>query len=99
LTQTNQWHKKDANHAFPTAIFKKKITREQYRKHVAQLYFVFKALEAVDIKYLSDPVYSQFSDRKLNRKRLLEQDLLFYYGEHWGEEVKPSPATKICCSY
>jgi heme oxygenase len=39
-------------------------------------------------------VLSKLYFPELNRKQSLEQDLQFYYGENWQEEVEPSEAGK-----
>ena len=45
-------------------------------------------------KRASDPILAKVFFPELDRKAALEQDLAFYYGANWKEQVAPSEATK-----
>ncbi len=43
-------------------------------------------------RHQKHPILSKINFPQLNRKKTLEQDLSFYYGSNWREQVAPSPA-------
>jgi heme oxygenase len=45
-------------------------------------------------RHSSHPILSKIYFQQLNRKKTLEQDLSFYYGANWREQVAPSPAAQ-----
>jgi heme oxygenase len=45
-------------------------------------------------RHKEHPVISKIYFQQLNRKKSLEQDLSYYYGSNWREQVAPSPAAK-----
>jgi heme oxygenase len=45
-------------------------------------------------RHSTHPILSKINFQQLNRKKSLEQDLSYYYGANWREQVAPSPAAK-----
>lgn len=76
------------------ALLKSELTEAQYGALTAQLYFIYKALEATVPAWENDATYGVFVDRALDRVERIEQDLEYYYGADWRTEVKALPATE-----
>lgn len=84
------------NVGFVKCFLKGVVEKTSYRKLVANLYFVYCAIEEELERHRTHPVLSHIYFPELNRKKSLEQDLYYYYGANWREEVAPSPAA---CAY
>jgi heme oxygenase len=70
------------------------VEKTSYRKLVSNLYFVYSAMEEEMDRHSTHPILSKIYFPQLNRKKSLEQDLYFYYGSNWREQVAPSQAAK-----
>jgi len=70
------------------------VEKTSYRKLVSNLYFVYSAMEEEMERHQAHPILSKIYFQELNRKKSLEQDLTYYYGPNWREQVAPSSATK-----
>lgn len=46
-------------------------------------------------RHRNHAILSQIYFPELNRKAALEQDMLFYYGPNWREQIAPSPAAQV----
>ncbi|MHC5722108.1 MAG: biliverdin-producing heme oxygenase, partial [Nostoc sp.] len=68
------------------------VEKNSYRKLVANFYFVYSAMEEEMEKHRQHPIVSQINFPQLNRKYTLEQDLSYYFGTNWREQIKLSPA-------
>nr|YP_010337976.1 heme oxygenase [Timspurckia oligopyrenoides]UNJ17561.1 heme oxygenase [Timspurckia oligopyrenoides] len=92
---TTKSHSMAENVAFVKSFLSGVVDRKAYRQLVANLYFVYSAIEQemkINEKHSAiTPIYFP----ELNRKASLEEDLQFYYGDNWQEEIQPSPATQI----
>jgi heme oxygenase len=82
------------NVGFVKCFLKGVVEKTSYRKLVANLYFVYSAIEEEMERLQNHPIVSKFYFPQLNRKESLEQDLYFYYGPNWREEVAPSAAAQ-----
>jgi heme oxygenase len=71
------------------------VEKTSYRKLASNLYFVYSAMEAEMERHRNHPILSQIYFPELNRKAALEQDMLFYYGPNWREQIEPSPAAQV----
>ena len=91
---TKKSHSMAENVGFVKCFLKGVVEKKSYRKLVMNLYFVYSAMEEEMEKLREHPVVSKIYFSQLNRKHSLEQDLYFYYGANWREEVSPSPAGK-----
>ena len=85
-------HTLSENTAFMKCFLKGKITQEIFRKLLANFYFIYKTLESELLNNANNPVVNRIYFPKLNRTANLEQDLAFYYGENWREEIALSQA-------
>lgn len=89
---TKKSHTMAENVGFVKCFLKGVVEKSSYRKLVANLYFVYGAMEEEMEKLSQHPVISQIYFPILNRKQSLERDLYFYYGPNWRNEISLSPA-------
>ena len=89
---TKKSHSMAENVGFVKCFLKGVVEKNSYRKLVGNLYFVYSAMEEEMEKLREHPIVSQIYYPELNRKQSLEQDLQFYYGSNWRQEVKISAA-------
>ncbi len=91
---TKKAHTMAENVGFVKCFLKGVVEKNSYRKLVANLYFVYSAMEEEMERHSSHPIVSKIYFQQLNRQKSLEQDLSYYYGANWREQVTPSPAAK-----
>lgn len=91
---TKKAHTMAENVGFIKCFLKGVVEKTSYRKLVSNLYFVYSAMEEEMERHHSHPIVSKIYFPQLNRKKSLEQDLVFYYGANWREQVTPSSAAK-----
>ena len=91
---TKKAHTMAENVGFVKCFLKGVVEKTSYRKLVSNLYFVYSAMEEEMDRHSTHPILSKIYFPQLNRKKSLEQDLYFYYGSNWREQVAPSPAAK-----
>lgn len=91
---TKKSHTMAENVGFVKCFLKGVVEKKSYRKLVADLYFVYSAMEEEMEKLKDHPIISQIYFPKLNRKQSLEQDLHYYFGANWREEIKISEPAK-----
>ncbi|HBL13940.1 MAG TPA: heme oxygenase [Cyanobacteria bacterium UBA11162] len=91
---TKKAHTMAENVGFVKCFLKGVVEKNSYRKLVANLYFVYVAIEEEMERHRQHPVLSKLYFPELNRKKSLEQDLYYYYGSNWREEVAPSAAAQ-----
>ncbi len=89
---TKKSHTMAENVGFVKCFLKGVVEKNSYRKLVANLYFVYSAMEEEMERLQQHPILSQIYFPKLNRKQALEQDLCFYFGQNWRTEIAPSEA-------
>jgi heme oxygenase len=89
---TKKSHSMAENVGFVKCFLKGVVEKTSYRKLVANLYFVYSAMEEEMERHRQHPILSKVYFPQLNRKSSLEQDLQFYFGANWREQVAPSPA-------
>lgn len=89
---TKKSHTMAENVGFIKCFLKGVVEKNSYRKLVANLYFVYSAMEEEMEKLKAHPIVSQIYFPELNRKTSLEQDLSYYFGSNWRDEVVLSPA-------
>ena len=89
---TKKAHTMAENTGFVSCFLKGVVDKLSYRKLVADLYFVYEAMEEEVDKLANHPVVGPVGKKELNRLESLEQDLAFYFGDNWREEIKPSPS-------
>ena len=89
---TKKAHTMAENTGFVSCFLKGVVDKSSYRKLVADLYFVYSAMEE-EVDQLKDhPVVGPVGMEQLNRRESLEKDLAYYFGENWKDEIKPSPS-------
>ncbi len=93
---TKKSHTMAENTGFVSCFLKGVVEKSSYRNLVADLYFVYSAMEEEigKLRKNGHPVISPIAFQELNRRETLEQDLHFYFGNTWREIVRPTPAAK-----
>ena len=91
---TKKSHSMAENVGFVKCFLKGVVEKESYRKLVANLYFVYSQIEEEMEKHKDHTILSKIYFKELNRKKSLEQDLSYYFGPNWREQVAPSPAAQ-----
>jgi heme oxygenase len=92
---TQHSHTAAENTAFMKCFLKGIVEREPFRKLLANLYFVYSALEAEFHRHRHHPVVGLMYFPELNRKANLEADLAFYYGDNWQDQIAPLAAGQV----
>jgi heme oxygenase (biliverdin-producing, ferredoxin) len=91
---TKQSHTLAENTAYMKCFLKGQIKLEPFRQLLANLYQVYSILEVELDKFKEHPVISKIYFPELNRKEKVEQDLAYYFGENWREEIVATEAGK-----
>lgn len=89
---TKQSHTMAENTAYMKCFLKGIVEKEPFRKLLANLYFVYSTLEAELLRHRDHPVVGLIYFPELNREANLAEDLAFYYGDNWQEQITPSDA-------
>jgi heme oxygenase len=89
---TKKAHTMAENMGFIKCFLKGVVEKNSYRKLVANFYFVYSAMEEEMEKHKDHPIVGKIYFPELNRKHTLEQDLTYYYGYNWREQIKLSSA-------
>ncbi len=89
---TKKAHTMAENVGFVKCFLKGVVEKTSYRKLVGNFYFVYSAMEEEMEKHKNHPIVSKINFPELYRKQTLEEDLAYYYGANWREQVKLSPA-------
>lgn len=92
---TQQSHTTAENTAFMKCFLKGIVEKEPFRKLIADLYYVYSALEAEIRRNLDDGPLIGIYFPDIERKAHLEEDLTYYYGGDWQAQIAPSEAGKI----
>nr|YP_010197607.1 heme oxygenase [Gracilaria flabelliformis subsp. simplex]UAD86023.1 heme oxygenase [Gracilaria flabelliformis subsp. simplex] len=93
--RTTKAHSMAENVSFVKSFLGGVVDKKSYRILVANLFFVYTALEEEIEKNKNHFVVQSIYFPELNRTLSLKQDLEYYYGSNWQEQVCPSLATKI----
>lgn len=91
---TKKAHTMAENTGFIACFLKGTVEPTSYRKLVANLYFVYSAMEEEMQKHQNHPILGSLYFPELNRKGSLEEDLAYYFGSNWRDQVAPSEAAK-----
>ena len=91
---TKKSHSAAENTKFVASFLRGVVNKESYRTLVANLYFVYTALEVVAEHLKENDEVSPLLFDELKRHKSLAKDLDYFYGEGWHENIYPSPATK-----
>jgi heme oxygenase len=88
---TKKAHTMAENTGFVTCFLKGVVDKISYRKLVADLYFVYTAMEEEIGKLKAHPVVGPVAFEALNRREALEADLAYYFGADWRAQIQPTP--------
>lgn len=88
---TQQSHTLAENTAYMKCFLKGIVEKEPFRQLLANLYFVYNALEDAIRNHAQHAVVGPMYFPLLERTASLEKDLAFYYGASWRNEISPSP--------
>jgi heme oxygenase (biliverdin-producing, ferredoxin) len=91
---TKKAHTMAENTGFIACFLKGTVEKTSYRKLVANFYFVYSAMEEEMHRHREHPLLSKLYFPELNRKDSLENDLAYYFGSSWRDQVAPSDATQ-----
>ena len=89
---TKKAHTMAENVGFVKCFLKGVVEKNSYRKLVANFYFVYSAMEEEMEKHQQHPIIGKINFPQLNRKQTLEEDLSYYFGANWREQIKLSSA-------
>jgi heme oxygenase len=89
---TKKAHTMAENVGFVKCFLKGVVEKNSYRKLVGNFYFIYSAMEEEIEKHRNHPIVDKINFPQLYRKHSLEQDLAYYYGANWREQIKLSPA-------
>ncbi len=89
---TKKAHTMAENVGFVRCFLRGVVEKNSYRKLVANFYFVYSAMEEEMARHQNHPVVSKIYFPELNRKSALEQDLTYYFGPNWQDEIQLSTA-------
>ena len=95
---TSKSHSAAENTKFVSSFLRGVLDPEEYRKLLANFYFVYDTMER-EVKSSKDPIVGELKQwsRELNRVPFLERDLIYYYGPNWKDEIEPSSACDTYC--
>jgi heme oxygenase len=91
---TKKAHTLAENVGFVKCFLKGVVEKNSYRKLVSNLYYVYSAMEEEMEKHGEHGIVAKIYFPQLHRKHSLEQDLSYYYGANWREQIQLSPAGK-----
>ncbi|MDA0266554.1 MAG: heme oxygenase (biliverdin-producing) [Cyanobacteria bacterium] len=92
---TQKAHTMAENVGFVRCFLRGVVEKNSYRKLVANFYFVYSAMEEELERHKDHPVVSKVYFPDLHRKQTLEQDLAYYYGANWREQVAASAGGQL----
>jgi heme oxygenase (biliverdin-producing, ferredoxin) len=91
---TKKSHSMAENVGFVKCFLKGVVEKNSYRKLVSNLYFVYSAMEEEMDRHQHHALLEKIYFPELNRKASLEQDLYYYFGSNWRDQIAPSPAAE-----
>ena len=89
---TKKAHTIAENVGFVKCFLKGVVEKTSYRKLVANFYFIYSVMEEEMEKHSNHPIISKINFPQLHRKHSLEQDLSYYFGANWREQIQLSTA-------
>ena len=94
---TKKSHTMAENTGFIACFLKGVVEKTSYRKLISDLYFVYKAMEEEIERLVKEdhPVIKHIGFQELFRRKTLEKDLLFYYGNNWINEITISDSAQL----
>nr|YP_010471102.1 heme oxygenase [Synarthrophyton patena]UVF62931.1 heme oxygenase [Synarthrophyton patena] len=95
---TTKSHSMAENVSFVKSFLGGVVDKTSYRILLANLFFVYSAIEEEMYKNKNDLAICPIYFDQLNRKKSLEKDLSYYYGLDWQAMIVPSTVTQIYVS-
>lgn len=92
---TTKSHSMAENVSFVKSFLGGVVDKKSYRILVANLYFVYSAIEQEMLSNRDHKALQPIYFSQLNRRQSLEKDLRYYYGPDWHSKVQPSEVTRI----
>ena len=94
---TKKSHTMAENTGFVACFLKGVVEKTSYRRLISDLYFVYKAMEEEIERLVKEdhPVIKHIGFQELFRRKTLEKDLLFYYGNNWKNEITISDSAQL----
>lgn len=92
---TKKAHTMAENMGFVRCFLRGVVEKNSYRKLVANFYFAYAAMEEELERHKNHPVVSKIYFPELHRKASLEQDLAYYYGPNWRDQVEATRAGQV----
>ena len=92
---TTKSHSMAENVSFVKSFLGGVVDKNSYRTLVANLYFVYSAIEQEMLNNKSNSSIALIYFPELHRKQSLEKDLEYYYGLEWRQCVQPSVVTQM----
>eukprot|EP01118_Nematostelium_gracile_P003633 TRINITY_DN14202_c0_g1_i1.p1 TRINITY_DN14202_c0_g1~~TRINITY_DN14202_c0_g1_i1.p1 ORF type:complete len:212 (-),score=52.46 TRINITY_DN14202_c0_g1_i1:80-715(-) len=91
---TLEEHQKTERHPF-ISRFRRELTVPQYRRMLGNFFFIYTALEEGLEKNKDHHVARMVYFPELHRLPKLSEDLEFYYGLDWQNQISMSPGTEV----
>ncbi|KFQ87409.1 Heme oxygenase 1, partial [Phoenicopterus ruber ruber] len=92
---TKEVHEQAENTPFMKNFQKGQVSLHEFKLVTASLYFIYSALEEEIERNKDNPVYAPvYFPAELHRKAALEEDLEYFYGSNWKEEIPCPEATQ-----
>ncbi|HEY9690542.1 MAG TPA: biliverdin-producing heme oxygenase [Coleofasciculaceae cyanobacterium] len=89
---TRQSHTSAENTAYMKCFLKGVVVPVAFQKLLANLYWIYDAMEAEFDRLQDHPILRQIHFSELRRSENLAQDLAFFYGEDWQDCITPNGA-------
>jgi heme oxygenase len=87
-------HREAERVPFMVAFFKGELPKEAYAAYLGRLHGVYEALERSAASLKDHPVLGRFYTPELSRLSKLEEDLAYWVGPDWRQQITPTPASK-----
>lgn len=92
---TTKSHSMAENVSFVKSFLGGVVDKKSYRKLVANLFFIYSAIEEQIEKNKDHEAVKFIYFTELFRQSSLSEDLRYYYGLNWVDQITPSSATKL----
>jgi len=92
---TKKSHNMVENTSFIVSFLNGVIDKNNYKQLLANFYFIYSSIEEEFENNKNNTILKFINYSELNRKKSLEDDLKFFYGDDWEKCISPSPYTKL----
>ena len=93
---TRKSHSMAENTQFVTGFFKGLGNRDSFAQLVTSLYFVYEAMEEA-FESSPDAGVRRLDFQELRRVAAIEEDLSYFFGPGWRQQIRPSAAAERYC--